>query len=152
MGPRNTTGRLVYWTRQDFNHGPMGSLPADIRQKAHTELIALTLRSGYSPTAGGLEGISGARVPVNRDCYPVLPGKEHGVQQVIGSVRKFSLPPSTSTVVYNRNNQTLYRVTQKGYQSLGTLGRVAVMAEGLLAVRNPWSRLRYQTGNVAAGH
>ncbi len=135
IGPRNTTGRLVYWTRQDFNQA-MGSLPAGIRQKADTELIALTLRSGYSPTQVAWMDYQG-RSPRKQRLLFGLPGKEHGVQQVIGSVRKFSLPPSTSTVVYNRNNQTLYRVTQKGYQSLGTFGRVAVMAEGLLLSGTP---------------
>ncbi len=135
MGPRNTTGSLVYWTRQDFNQA-MGSLPAGIRQKADTELIALTLRPGYSPTQVAWMDYRG-RSPRKQRLLFGLPGKEHGVQQVIGSVRKFSLPPSTSTVVYNRNNQTLYRVTQKGYQSLGTFGRVAVMAEGLLLSGTP---------------
>ncbi|WP_422492103.1 hypothetical protein [Endozoicomonas sp. ALD068] len=135
IGPRNTTGRLVYWTRQDFNQA-MGSLPAGIRQKADTELIALTLRSGYSPTQVAWMDYQGQSPRKQRLLFG-LPGKEHGVQQVIGSVRKFSLPPSTSTVVYNRNNQTLYRVTQKGYQSLGTFGRVAVMAEGLLLSGTP---------------
>ncbi|WP_448216625.1 hypothetical protein [Endozoicomonas sp. 2B-B] len=135
MGPRNTTGGLVYWTRQDFNQA-MGSLPAGIRQKADTELIALTLRPGYSPTQVAWMDYQGQSSRKQRLLFG-LPGKEHGVQQVIGSVRKFSFPPSTSTVVYNRNNQTLYRVTQKGYQSLGTFGRVAVMAEGLLLSGTP---------------
>ncbi len=135
MGPRNSTGSLVYWTRQDFNQA-MGSLPADVRQQADIGLIALTLRPGYSPTQVAWMDYQGRGSRQQRLLFG-LPGKEHGVQQVIGSVRKFSFPQSTSTVVYNQNNQTLYRVTQKGYQSLGTFGKVAVIAGGLLLSGTP---------------
>ncbi|WP_422442350.1 hypothetical protein, partial [Endozoicomonas sp. ALB060] len=99
MGPRNTTGRLVYWTRQDFNQ-TVGSLPADVRQRADIGLIALTLRPDYSPTQVAWMDYRGQSPRKQRLLFG-LPGKEHGVQQVIGSTRKFSSPKSTSAVVYN---------------------------------------------------
>ncbi|WOG29827.1 hypothetical protein [Endozoicomonas sp. 8E] len=135
MGPRNTSGSPVFWTRQDFNQA-MESLPAGIRQRADIRLIALTLRPGYNPTQVAWMDYRGRSSRQQRLLFG-LPGKEHGVQRVIGSTRKLSFPQSTSTVVYNQSNQMLYRVTQKGYQSLGTFGRVAVMAEGLLLSGTP---------------
>ncbi|WP_257275331.1 hypothetical protein, partial [Endozoicomonas sp. SESOKO4] len=145
MGPGKASGNPIFRTRQDFRQA-MRSVPISARRlRADTRLIALKLRPGYTPTQVAWMDYWG-RYSYQQRLLFGLPDKEHGVQQVIigqTTVRKKSTtrnawqPESTASVVYSPKHQRLYQVTLGSYQSLGSFGRVAVMAEGLLLSGTP---------------
>ncbi len=142
MGPRKASNSRMFRTRQDFNHG-MRSLPRDIRERIDTGLIDLRLRPGYLPTQTAWIDYRG-RFPAQQRLLFGLPDKGHSVQQLIGQTSAimkdhhwYWFRHSAATVVYSKDQQTLYRVNLRGYQSLGTFNGVAVMAEGLLLSGTP---------------
>ncbi|WOG29798.1 hypothetical protein [Endozoicomonas sp. 8E] len=148
MGPRKASHSRLTQTLQDFEWA-MRSLPSGVRSRIDAGLIALKLRPGYAWTQVAWVDYRGRYSRQQRVLFG-LPGEEYGVQQLIGQTsgthkKSSRFLRSKAAVVYSPNKQTLYRVTEKGYQSLGAFGRVAVIAEGLLLSGTPganWIRLK----------